>query len=152
MVAGFGTLSSAAVSALSSVLATLVKASSAWADRVVDLGAQGQWLAGVLGDHAQGQDQRLLVAQRLTAGAIVELLRRRPQYGDRIDIVGFGKIEPRRHAGIAGVAPIGMPARGELDGDAAEHHRAAARASHQPQLGVAIDLPRRGILRLRGRA
>src|SRR5712671_1125984 len=65
----------------------------------------------------------------MAARAVVELHRRRPQNRHRFDIVRLGEIETRRHAGIAGRAPIGFPSRLQLERDTAEQHPTAARSS-----------------------
>ena len=75
------------------------------------------------------------------ASTVVELLRGRPQNRHRFDIVGFREVKARRYAGIAGGAPICLPSRLELEGDAAEQHRAAARARQQPHRGMPVLLP-----------
>ena len=87
-----------------------------------------------------------MIAERVAAGAVVEFHRRRPQNRHGLDIFRFGEIEARRHAGIAGRAPVGLPAGLQLEGDAAEQDRAAARARQQPDRGVPVALPGRGIL------
>jgi hypothetical protein len=81
----------------------------------------------------------------LTTGAVIEFHRGRPQHRDGFDIVRFREIEARRHPGIAWRPPIGFPARLELKRDAAEQHRAAARARQQPDRGIAVPLPWRRI-------
>ena len=153
--AGLGTVSSAANNVLSSVLATLAKVSSGigldgnaklLAHRVIDRGAQRHRLVGIFGDDAQRQHDLVVIAERMAAGAVIELGRRRPQNGHGLDIVRFGKVEAWRHAGISSRAPIGFPSRLQLEGDAAEQHRAAARTRQQPDRGVSIPQPGRRIL------
>jgi hypothetical protein len=95
---------------------------------------------------AQRQDHLALVTQRVAAGAVVELHRRRPQHGHGFDIFRFGEVEARWYAGIAGGTPVGFPSRLQRKSDAAHQHRAAARARQQPDRGMAIALPRRRIL------
>src|SRR6516162_3546965 len=56
-------------------------------------------------------------------------LRRGPQHVDGLDVLRSRKVEARRHAGVAGIAPIGVPAALESDLDAgadgfARHRRA----------------------------
>ena len=116
------------------------------ADRVVDIGAERHWLVGIFGDNPQRQHDLVVIAQRIAAGAVVKFRRSRPQHGDGLDIFRFGEIETRRHAGIARRPPIGFPSRLQLKGDTAQQHCPAARSRQQPDRGMSIPLPWRGIL------
>ncbi len=93
------------------------------ADRIAELEMQRRLFRRILRRDLQRQDDVIDIADRVAAGAVGKSLRRRPQHGGRFHIVGAGKIEGRRHAGIAGIAPIGLPARIELDLDAGAQHR-----------------------------
>jgi hypothetical protein len=87
-----------------------------------------------------------VIAERLSAGAIIEPGRRRPQNGHGLDIVRFGKVEAWRHTGISSRTPIGFPPRLQLEGDAAEQNGTAARTRQKPDSGVSIPQPGRRIL------
>ncbi|MGY3294770.1 hypothetical protein ACVWWP_007837 [Bradyrhizobium sp. LM3.6] len=87
-----------------------------------------------------------MIADRMAAGAVVELQRRRPHHRHRFDIVRLREIEARRNAGIARHAPIGFPAGLDLEGDTAEQDGAAARSREQPHRGMSVTLPRRCVV------
>ena len=55
----------------------------------------------------QGKDNAAVVAERLAAVGLFDTLRRGKLGFDARDIVGSGKVQRRRQAGVAGIAPIG---------------------------------------------
>ena len=80
------------------------------AHRIAELQVQRGRLGGIVRNDAQRQHDVAVIADRVAARAVGEPRRRRPQHGHRFHILRAGKIERRRHAGIAGIAPIGLPA------------------------------------------
>ena len=71
--------------------------------------------------------------------------RRRPQHLDVLDVVRAGKIELWRHAGVAGIAPIGVPPAHQPDLDSGPQIRSAgrSRARDHAHAAAGIAVPER---------
>src|SRR5262245_2735408 len=81
----------------------------------------------------QREHNLALVAHRLAA-LIDETRWRRPQHVDRLCIFRACPVELRRHAGIAGHTPIGLPAGCKRNGDACPEEIAAPFARNEAEL------------------
>ena len=85
------------------------------------------------------------IADGIAAGAVGEPRRRRPKRGHRFDVLRAGEIERRRHAEVAGVAPICLPARVQSDFDSGARPlvvgRFDGRAGDEPRRGVKVSSP-----------
>src|SRR6185503_4367876 len=108
--------------------------------------------AAILRHDIEREDDVVLVADR-RAALVSETLRRRPTHRHRLDVARLRKIEAWRNAGVARIAPVGLPARRNTHLDAGAQSRAAldTRARDQAHGGALRAIPRRGIRRLRGR-
>ncbi len=67
-------------------------------------------LRHVVCDDLQRKHNVTDITDRVAAIAVEKPLRRWPEHGYRSDVLGAAEIERRRHAGVAGIAPIGFPA------------------------------------------
>ena len=103
--------SCAALASSASVKLGLGRHAELLADGVVELEPERHWLACVLRGDVQRQNDLARVADGCSAGAVVEPHRRRIEHGHRLDVVGGGEVEHRRHAGVARIAPVGFPSR-----------------------------------------
>ena len=91
-------------------------AKSAWSASVTGF-------AGVARVNPQGKDDAAVIAESLAAVGLLDSLRRRKQRLDRSRHCPSRKIEGRRQAGIAGIAPIGDRAGREPDLEARPDRR-----------------------------
>ena len=121
------------------------------ADGIAELEMQRRLFRHVFSSDLQRQDDMIDIADRIAAGAVGETLRRRPQHGGGFHIIGPGKIESRRNAGIAGIAPIGLPARIKLDLYSRAHQLRAGCFGHRPgdqsHRGMRLLIPGGSVLR-----
>src|SRR5262249_239014 len=67
-------------------------------------------LGVVQGGDPQWKDNAAEVTDRVATGTVGKYFRRRPEHCHRFYVLRAGEIERRRDAGIAGIAPISMPA------------------------------------------
>ena len=117
---------------------------------VFELEPQRRRLGRLRGNDMQRQNHMIAVTDGIAAGAIGKSLGGRPQHVYCFDVFGTGEIEIRRRSGIAGVAPIGLPAGIEFDLDAGAQERSslafAQRARDQAGGAVHLAVPLRCVL------
>ena len=87
------------------------------ADAILDRQFQLHRLGGIFRDKLDGKHHIALVADGI-AVAVHEARWRRKQHTRAGEIDGLRPVDPRRHAGGAWIAPIGLPAVGDLDFEA----------------------------------
>jgi hypothetical protein len=92
------------------------------ADGVVDREAQNDRFAAVLRQNSERQNDVIGVTQH-HGSLFGNATGCRPQHVHGIDIFRLREVKARRHAGIAGIAPICVPARLEADFDAGANGR-----------------------------
>ena len=85
----------------------------------------------LLGRDLDGKHHLVVVADRRAVG-VGDAMRRRIEHLGLFQILGAGPVEARRHAGIAGVPPIGLPARIHAELNAGDQRSACRRCRRCP--------------------
>ena len=119
------------------------------ANLLIKMGADIQG-AGTPTIRVQGKEKlhgarHTIISDRIEAG-LRQPSRGRPQHLDGLHILRSRKVEAGRNAGVARIAPIGVPARLEPDLDPGAKRRALSgrtRSRDQPHGAAGIAVPRR---------
>src|SRR5262245_10989603 len=115
------------------------------AHRIVELETQLDRFRAILRHDRKRQDDVAGISNRDQV-VFRDGPRRRPQHVDGLDVLRSGKVEARRHAGVAGIAPIGVPATLESDLDAGTEYFARRRGRDEAHGAARIAVPARGVL------